>query len=105
MDFDGDDMPATVAEFGGQGFYFTDADDVEVVSLSVPENTSSGMIGDAKLLSGTETFSLAGTSTNFAISSAGEITVQSAANLDYETENSFVLAIAAMMGGESTALK
>ena len=108
VDFDGGTGMPTAAEFGLQRFYFTNSSDVEVISLSVPENTTSGTIGYAKALSSTvAAFSMTGMSDNFAISSTGEITVQPTADLDYEytAKNFFELSIIATIGSENTALK
>ena len=106
VDFDGDATP-TATEFGPQRFYFTKTDPgIEVFSLSVPENTSSGTIGYAKALSGTTTWAL--TDANFAINSGtGVISVGSGADLDFEdgTKNAFELTIVATLEGVSTATK
>ena len=104
VDFDGS-TPATVAEFGVQRFYFTNSSDVEVFSLFV-EGTASGTIGYAKALMGTPSFTLAD-NMNFAISTTGEITVKSTADLDaYNNDkNAFDLPISATVGSLITELK
>ena len=109
VDFDRDGT-ATAVEFGRQHFYFINTSDVEVFSLSVAENMTSGTIGHAKELSGmgTPSFSLTMTDANFSInSSTGEISVKSGADLDFEDDakNSFVLPIVATVGSFSVDLR
>ena len=101
VDFDGDGMPATVAEFGAQRFYFTKTDPgIEVFSLSVSDEAVIGtIIGYAKALSGTTTWAL--TDANFAIDrSTGVITVKLAG----ATVATKMLSIEATVGSVTTEL-
>ena len=101
VDFDGDGMPATAAEFGVQRFYFTKTDPgIEVFSLSVSdEAVAPTIIGYAKALSGPTTWAL--TDANFAINSGtGVITVKVAG----ATVATKMLSIEATVGSVTTEL-
>ena len=105
VDFDRDATP-TVAEFGCQRFYFSNTDEVEMLSLFVAENMPPAVaLVYVKALEGKGNFRL--TSDNFEIeSNMGAISLKSTADIDFDDpkKNSFVLNIEATTEGITTHL-